>query len=722
MSDFTNRLMVGVGALLLQLLLLSSAWADPSIDAVTPNEARRDRPTQVILAGQDLATVTAVSASGERVEVVVLSVSAMEIALEVTPGNRALAGLRDLTMSFSDSPDLTESNAFSVTPGEPEVFGLTPDELARGAAEVDVRFQGLNLDTIADTTIIEGVTVTGFQADADDPTRATAQISVGDMAARGSAPVTVENSDGFSSTLNDGLSIQPSALEVTDLDTTSAARGTTVTLNVTGKNLDLITGANFGHAVSVDELVLTDPTHLAVMITVREESTPVGTAREVVFRSDEGDLTVADAFTVEAGALQVTRMRPDRLTQGADIEMTVEGRNLDGLSSFDGGAGINVEALTPLSAVSALISLSVDLDAAIGVRDVTVEGAHGAQTIVEALQVQERVIPPPKVNFPSVTDLGSVEVGARKRASLLFINEGEVDETVELEIVGGDIGDFRFYDSAGETLDGLNPSLLVYELPAAGEGIVRVEFRPSLRAGSVATVEVRVRGESIGGITLRGTGLETMLHFSPAPPVSIPVVQEGEAGFKQVSTVSDVSDRVVIEGVEIHVERNAAAFLDGAELTTVSFSEPLPPEEEYLFGISLFAIETDYPAGAYEGEVWILTDRTTASIVPITFFTTVTPAPIPEGGDDAGAETGEPAPTDAGTATDSDMGTDVSGDVVVSDLGTDLETDGSTDETPAPDEGCCSQSGSSRPSPVALLVFLLPIIAFRLRRFGRAER
>ena len=715
MSDIANRMMAGAGVLLLQLLLLSQAWADPSVETVTPNEARRDRATTLTLTGLDLAAATAISVSGVRVEVEILEVSENAVVVEVSPGNRAVAGLRSLTVSFSDSDPLTEADAFSVTAGEPEVFSLTPGELSRGSEEVDVRFQGLNLDTITETTIVDGVDVTSFQVDVDDPTRASAKITVGDTAARGAAPVIVQNSDGFSSTLNDGFTVLPAELEVTDLAPTSGTRGATVSINVTGKNLDLITGASFGHAATLDELVLIDPTNLTLTVSIREESTPVGTAREVIFATSDGDLPLPDAFTANAGAFEVTRIRPDRLTQGANVEMTVEGHNLDGLFSFDAGAGINVDSLTPLSAVSALVSISVDLDAELGVRDVAVEGPHGSQTIVEALQVQERVIPPPKVNFPSVTDLGPVEVGARKRTSLLFINEGEVDETVELELVGGDIGDFRFHDPVGETLDELNPSLLLYELPAAGEGIIRVEFRPSLRAGSMATVDVRVRGESIGGITLRGTGLETMLHFSPPPPISVPVVQEGDVGFKQVTTISDVAERVVIEGVEIHVERNDSPFPDGPDLTTVSFSEPLLPEEEYLFGISLFAIETGFPAGAYEGEIWILTDRPTAPVVPITFFTTVTPAPAAEGADEA-AEAVEPTPGDAVEA-DGDMGADMGNDAVVSDMGDDSETDANTGEpTPPTEEGCCRQAGSLAVSPVAILVYLLSLVGLCARR------
>ena len=719
MSVFASRMMSSVGVGLLQLILLSQAWADPSIETVAPDEARRNRVTTVTLTGQDLGAVTTVSASGDRVEVNVVGVSETEVTIEVIPGNRALAGLRHLLISFSDSEDLTKEDAFSVVPGEPEIFGLDPNELARGTVEAEVRLQGLNLDTITEMIIGPGITVSAPIVDASDPTRATTTITVDDTAASGPAAVTVNAGETASSTLNDGFTATPGNLEVAGVDPNEAIRGETLSINITGKNLDLITSVQFGHAVSLDELVLIDPTQMTATVSIREESTPLETAREVTFLMDGGELRHPEAFTVNAGTFAVTRIRPDRLTQGASVEMTVEGRNLDGLSSFDGGTGIIVRELTPLSAITALLSLSVDSDAELGVRDVTIEGTYGSQTIQEALQIQERVIAPPMVNFPSVTDVGSVEVGARRRSSLLFINQGEVDESIELEIVGGDIGDFRFHNPDASTLDELNPSTLLYELPAAGEGIVRIEFRPSLRASSMATVDVRIRGERVGGITLRGTGTETTLHFNPPPPVSVPLVEEGDTGFKQVTTISDLIERVVVEGVEIHVERNDGAFPEGADLTTVTFSEPLPPEEAYLFGVSLFAIETDFPAGAYEGEIWILTDRATAPIVPLTFFTTVTPAPDAEGVEGDGADVAEPTVADSGLETGNDMGTDATTDGTVADVVADGGEDTVEGEaTPPPEEGCCSQGGAARYSPVAPLVLLLPGLLLWVRRFG----
>jgi len=675
----------------------------------------------VPIAGSGLAEVTDVSLDDSTIELAGLNAGEDAVTINVTVGEHALAGGRDLTVTLGDDT-VTLASALEVVPGEIEVFRLTPNSVERGTSP-EVSFQGRNLDAVSGLSIADGLSITDFEIEEGDPTRATATIEVADTAPQGEFDLETTNDDGVPTYLSNALTVTAGTLAVTDFSPDSAERGDASTITIEGFNLDLIETINLGHAVNVDRTSLTDPTTLTVEVSVQEESSPVEIARDVTLNTAADQLILEDAFTVEAGDFLVTRIRPDRLTQGASVEMTIEGRNLDELSVVDAGEGITTDSLTPISAVSAIVGLTVAEDAPLGVRDVLVTGTFGSTTVQEAVQVQERAISPPAVNHPSVTDFGQVEVGTRKRASLLIINEGDQAETVELEIVGGDIGEFRFFNPEGGTLAELNPEDLTVELPAAGELIVRAEYRPSLRATSTAAVDIFIRGERHGGITFRGSGVEGTLHFLPSPPISMALVQEGETGFKQVSTISDALERVEIEGTEVHVERDNGAFEDGADLTNVFYSEPLPPEEAYLFGVSLLTIETDYPDGAFEGEIWILTDRSTAPIVPLSFFITVAPGPDvaddvadadptadmgPDVTEDAG--NADPVPDagtpDTGTPDESDMGQDIS------DAGGDSDV---ADPATPPDEGCCSQVGAEAPTSFAIWVVVLGLATLRRR-------
>ncbi|MCA9563708.1 MAG: hypothetical protein KC561_09480, partial [Myxococcales bacterium] len=206
------------------------------------------------------------------------------------------------------------------------------------------------------------------------------------------------------------------------------------------------------------------------------------------------------------------------------------------------------------------------------------------------------------------------------------------------------------------------------------------------------------------------------LGFNPTPPAPMPTVLGGQSAFRQISTLSSGSARVEILDVEARVERFGEAFADGGDLTEVTFSEPLPPEEAYLFGQTLLTLKTTYPEGSYEGELWITTDRSSAPLMVFGFSASVGPAPEDMGGN---AEVVEAAPDAA-----PDMGTEVVEDVT-SDLGTGEDTsadisDDTGEPTPTPeqpkDEGCSQPGVSGTPFLGLVMLALWSVVRRRSAR------
>jgi hypothetical protein len=198
--------------------------------------------------------------------------------------------------------------------------------------------------------------------------------------------------------------------------------------------------------------------------------------------------------------------------------------------------------------------------------------------------------------------------------------------------------------------------------------------------------------------------------------VTISPVLETETGFKQVNTLSEVSDRVVITEIEVHAERNNSSFLEAAELTTVTLSDPLPPEEDYLFGVTLLTIETSYPDGSYEGEIWVHTDRVSAPILALPFVTSVTAVEQPEPDPDAFVEQfGDVGSSDMGSSDrgSSDMGQ--GSDSVLSDSGSGQQGTPSTSNQGSNDDSGCRTVGGSQPALVFWGLFGICLIAARRR-------
>jgi hypothetical protein len=699
--------------------------ADPVVGQVDPSELRRGTESTLSLSGSELDGAVGATVSGERVAVTALSAESTRIDLTLAIGQRAAAGSRDLTLDFGEGGELVVSDAFDVVPGDVVLFGIAPPQATRGEA-VTITLDGLNLDNIDTLSLGEGVAVVSLSSQPSDPTVAEVEIDVVQTAPLGLHDVVASFDDILQSRLDDAFEVQAGDILVVALTPDELTRGQAATLVANGANLDIVDQVALGGGIRIDSLDAPTPTQLELQVTALEESLPVGEARTVAFRGADGSFELVDGLTVRPGTVAVTRLRPDRASQGDSLEITVEGRNLDGLSRLSVGDDVAIESIDPLSPVKVIVEVTVADDAATGLRDVEVDATYGSVLLEDRFRVLERALPPVDLAYPDIIDAGTVEVGARKRISMVFVNDGEVTEHVLLEPVSGDVGDFVLFDPSGTSLDEVFPEVLEVTLGPFEEQIVQAEFRPAVQASSEAILDVVARDERVGGIRLRGSGGAAVLTFDPAPPIAIPPVVEGEVGRRQISTRATTGDRVLIEDIEVIVDRNSAAFPEGGDLTDVRLSAPLPPETDYLFGTTLITVETEYPRGSYEGEVWVHTDRPAAPILPIAFSTSVSagaddlgdpaadagdggdePADVaPDGGPDTGApDTGRP-----------DVGRPDTGDIDAGVDGAPADTGGPVAEEPPPEEGCCRQSpaGGSSIWSVGLLA-LLAVVARRSR-------
>lgn len=705
--------------LLLAMLVTYAMPAFGNPDPVfAPTEITRGQNVMVTVDGPEVNGATGAEVSGDHVGVVDFESAGDQVVLTLAIGARAAAGQRTITFSMGADDPYVATNAVTINPGEATLYTLVPNAVQRGSADPEILVTGLNLDAITEITIDDSVVVDGFVADADDPTRGVLSVTVSEDADTGLYDVVASTGD-VTDTFSNGFEVTPGDISVDNLNPAAIGRGAVTEIAATGMNLDTIDTVLMGSGISVESIVSAGATSLTIYVTVSDEAVPVNATRDVTFRAGEQQFVLDDALTVNSGDLSVTRIRPNVITQGANVEINIEGINLDSFSAFSAGDGIVVNTIDPLSPIKAVVDLSVSLDAALGFRTVAVEGLYGTQSLIEALQILERVEPPVIINFPDILDLGYVEIGARKRVSLTFENENDLTESVQLEIVSGDVTDFKLIDSDGQTLDERYTDILEFTLAAFEERTVVVEFRPSLQAQFSSRVDVTVRGERYADIELRGTGAERILNYNPAPPVVLTTVEEGEIAFGQVTTLSSTAERTSIEGYELLVEQNDGVFSDADSLTDVIFSEPIPPEEDYLFGTTLITIETEYPMGTYEGEMLILTDRASAPLMPVRFSQVVEPSVA------ADEDSGDHDP-DAGMDAGSDMGTDV--DVSTPDMTTpdlveaDVSDDTSVTTNPPSDdqEGCCSHVSHPQSSNgMTLLVVGLVTGLVLLRRRDR---
>lgn len=655
---------------LVAVAVAAPAFADPvvAIDSVLPPELRRDTVTEVVVRGSGLAEATGASIEGTGITVSAFAATDTLIRFDVGVGATAALGARDLTL-VGLGEDGVLDDAFEVTPGGISLISLSPATVARGErVTFDVR--GSNLDTIAAWSFGDAITVETFAH--TSATRASVTVLVGDAAFSGPRAVTASRVDD-SETLFGGVSVQGGAPTLSGISPSTLTRDTTTEVTFTGSNLDVVDSVRFGSRVTVENFVVDTPT--SARASVRVLSDAAAGPRAAQLRVGEATTDVPGALTIARGAIGVIDVRPDRLRQGDVTFLTIDGVNLDGLTAFDAGEGVEVTAINATSATSISVDVEVALDAPVGFRDVTLTAPAGTATINDALVIASYVPPELDLRFPEEVELGGAEVRTLGRTGFTVENAGEQDEDIELIPSGGDTDLFSLLDE-----DGLPVTRLSATVPRGEQLIVTVEFAPELRGRTGVEYEVRARGDVAGTIIVRATGERAELTFSREQPLDLGTFPAGTvATLPRIDTelLDGVPSRqVLVVGYATRITRDGEAFAD-EDFLTVDFQSVLGSGDLY-WGATEVLWTALGDAGFYEGDLLFETDDPSAEFVPFHFSLTL------EGeGGDVGMDVGLDAGDDVGIDVGPDAGD--AGVDAVADAEIDTRSDTPTPDTDSPD-------------------------------------
>jgi hypothetical protein len=647
---------------------LFSVVRRPRFASITPSELPRGARTTVVLQGDDLeALVEASVAPGGLAVTSGWDSDSNRIAFTVAVGETAALGDRLLT--FAEEGGAFANASLSVVAGPPAALFVDPPLLARGDTAT-MTLGGRNLDTLTGFDLGAGIDIADFTV--TSPTRATFTATIASVALAGPRPVILRRGterlavpDLFAVTGAEArlLSASPSAL----------VRGTTTRVTLTGENLDLVDELLISGRVTAANLELINPTELRFDATVRDDA-PLG-SRDVALGTDGLFATFTEALTVEPGPLTVYRLRPDRLEIGVQTVVAVEGLNLDGLDTFDAGTEVDATDFRAAEPTNAAVTVTVEPTALPGLASVTLAGPHGTVTLIDAITLIPRIVPPPSLFFRERVDLAATAVGAYRDGGVEIENSGTEDEVVT---VGNGIGD-------SARLQLLDPSTatptdsVTLPIAAGSSAIVRFRFTP-IQPGSnglVWTVSAR-DNEQVGTLSVVGSGVAPRLAFSRETPMdygSFPVGTTTElprletellgGALLRTYAISEASLTLSKDGVAIADPTSVVAW----ELVNVTTTDQL------FWGSTELAWSVTPEAGDYEGRLLFATDDVEAPFVPFTFRFRA-----------------------ASTETDTGVVEDTTGDTTAEDTGADTEADSASEDTLPADTGALPDTAADTSS------------------------
>ena len=272
----------------------------------------------------------------------------------------------------------------------PTLASVSPNSGTRGTV-VPVTLTGTNF-TNGTTVAVSGTGVTVSNVAFVNSTQLTATFTISNSAAPNARNVSVTTAGG-TATANNAFTVLSAAPTVTGVSPSSALRGTTQQVVITGTNFTgatAVTAGGFG--VTVSSFVVNSSTQITATFTISAGAIP-GT-RDVRVTNAAGQSAVnapGDQFTVTVPTL--VSITPNPATRGTtNVLLTFNGTNLSGASGVTGltGNGVTIVAnsFTVVNSTQVTVRVNITATASTGIRIVRLTTTSNGTTNALPFTVQ----------------------------------------------------------------------------------------------------------------------------------------------------------------------------------------------------------------------------------------------------------------------------------------------------------------------------------------------
>ena len=355
--------------------------AIPNIIGIMPNAATRGSTLVVHVSGEKMDDVIDIDFGTD------ITVNSMEILdfygidVNITIGDNAQLGFRDVIVTGTLGSS-TLSPGFEVLYGTLNIFSVDPNSGYRGET-MTVTITGQNFDELLEDNLSFGEGIVVSNMISVSPTTMVVEIIISENATLGYHDFSItRNLSNPPVVLENAFLVELGPPTLTSIDPTSGSRGETIEVTIYGLNLSNITTVlqvSFGLGITVNNILSTSDEQVVVNISINE-STALGD-RDVVVAPSNGVARLEDAFSVKVGFAQVNSVSPASAARGSTLDITLFGQNLDDATlNVSFGSDIIVNNIVAASYDQAIINISVEDDATLGIRSIAVSGIYGTYT------------------------------------------------------------------------------------------------------------------------------------------------------------------------------------------------------------------------------------------------------------------------------------------------------------------------------------------------------
>jgi hypothetical protein len=373
----------------------------PTLTGISPLSGVRSSSVSVTLSGTNFISGLAVDTiDGITVSTVSVVNSTTATALFVIAAD-AVLGPRAIRVTTAGGSSGTTT--FTVAAVGPTLTGISPASSIPGAT-FTANLTGTNF--VAGMTVDASAGITVTTVNVTSSTVATAVFAIAADAALGTRNVTVTTTSGTSAPFT--FTVIPPVPTLSLISPASGILGSAVLVSLTGTNFYAPMTISVGTDITVSNINVVDTSTATATFTIGLNAFP---GKQNVTIATTGGSSSAAVFSVTPFPPTLTSLSPSSAVQGnlaRSFTVTITGTNLYEPSIAISGTGVSTpENFFVTSATSGTTTFTIDANAALGPRNVTVSNAGGtsaplAFTIVAAAPTLTSITPAIGVRGTSV--------------------------------------------------------------------------------------------------------------------------------------------------------------------------------------------------------------------------------------------------------------------------------------------------------------------------------
>jgi hypothetical protein len=369
--------------------IFAAGWAGtvlryipPVINSLSTDHGNRGEILSTTISGKNLTGTSEVRFGTGIAVNNFMVLSSNQVTANITVVAGAEIGKRDVSVT-TPGGSFTFLDSFTVQQSQPIITSIRPDVEKQGAT-LNVTMIGTNLTDSNELSFGSGITVNDFTV--LSPNQLSANITIAASAEMGTRDISI-STPGESFTFKEGFTVKQALPAIDSISPGQGNRETTFNIIINGKNLTAASEVQLGSGITINNFNILSPNQISANISIAADAETGD--RDVSVTTPGGSFSLSSIFKVKQALPVIISISPESGSQGATLDITVNGKNFNGTNEIRFGTGIAVNRFSVINSNQLTANITLLAGTETGIRDVSVSTPGGSYTLSNGFAVKQ---------------------------------------------------------------------------------------------------------------------------------------------------------------------------------------------------------------------------------------------------------------------------------------------------------------------------------------------